>query len=383
MAYIVSDYGKMINDKWRMEAYTDAIKKTVNNKTVVLDLGAGTGIFSFLACNLGAKKVYAIEPNPVINVGIQTANSNGYNDKIEFIKKPSKDVILNKKVDLIISDLRGILPLLGKNIETIIDARKRFLKPSGTFIPQTDHIFAGIINSPGVYGNLVDKWDKNIYNINFHEGKRICLNDYYLHTDKKINLLSERQIWQKIDYRKVRKSNFSNNIRLKTVNNGTAHGILVWFDSILVSGVKLLNNPDVKGSNLYGRAFFPFLKPVKAKKGDRFNIELSANLVNGDYVWRWNTKFYKKYSKKPEQLFNQSTFYNTPISPEILLKKTEKYKTELNKLGSIDLDILNMISNKKNINFIAKYLLKNHPDKFKTFNDAISYAGDKSVIYSE
>jgi len=383
MAYTVFDYGKMFNDKWRMEAYTDAIKKTVNNKTVVLDLGAGTGIFSFIASKLGAKKVYAIEPNSSINVGIQTANSNGNIDKIEFIKKPSKDVILNNKVDLIISDLRGILPLFGKNIETIIDARKRFLKPNGILIPQSDHIFAGIINTPGIYGNLVDKWDKNIYKINFHEGKRICLNDFYQYSDKKFNLLSERRIWQIIDYRKVRKSNFSNNIRLKTVNNGTAHGILVWFDSILVSGVKLLNNPDVKGSKLYGRAFFPFLKPVKCNIGDKFVIELSANFVNGDYIWRWNTKYYKKYSKNPAESFSQSTIYSTPISPEILLKKTGNYKTELNKLGAIDLEILNMISNKKNINFIAKYLLKNHPDKFKTFNDAISYAGDKSVIYSE
>jgi protein arginine N-methyltransferase 1 len=383
MAYKVSDYGNMFTDKWRMEAYTNAIKKAVTNKSIVIDLGAGTGIFSFIACNSGAKKVYAIEPNQAINVGIQTAYSNGYNDKIEFIKKSSKDVKLKKKVDIIISDLRGVLPLFEKNIKTIIDARRRFLKPNGILIPQTDHIFAGIINSPGVYGNLVDKWDKNIYNINFHEGKRICLNDYYLHKDKKINLLSERQIWQIIDYRKVRKSNFSNKIQLKTVNNGTAHGILVWFDSILVSGVKLLNNPDVKGSKLYGRAFFPFLKPVKCNIGDKFVIELSANLVNGDYIWNWNTKYFKKYSKKPAESFSQSTIYSTPISPEILFKRFENYKTELNKLGAIDLAILNMISNKKNINFIAKYLLKNHPDKFKTFNDAISYAGDKSVIYSE
>ena len=83
MAYSVNEYGNMIKDKWRMDAYIKAIKKTIKPNSVVLDLGAGTGFFSLLACELGAKKVYSIEPNPALKIGIDTAKNNGFSHKIE------------------------------------------------------------------------------------------------------------------------------------------------------------------------------------------------------------------------------------------------------------------------------------------------------------
>jgi predicted RNA methylase len=43
-------------------AYQQTIFETVKNGyVVVVDLGTGTGIFAFFACQAGAKRVYAIE----------------------------------------------------------------------------------------------------------------------------------------------------------------------------------------------------------------------------------------------------------------------------------------------------------------------------------
>ncbi len=80
------DYGRMINDSVRMRAYYEALRRTVRPDSVVVDIGAGTGIFSLLACQLGAQRVYAIDPTPWISVGKEMAAANGFADRIVFMQ---------------------------------------------------------------------------------------------------------------------------------------------------------------------------------------------------------------------------------------------------------------------------------------------------------
>ena len=114
--YSVHDYGRMIVDEVRMTAYVTALRAAVKPGSVVIDLGAGTGIFSLYACRFGAKKVYAIETNDAIDVARQIAAANGCADRIEFIQAVSTDVELPERADVIISDLRGSLPLFGQHL---------------------------------------------------------------------------------------------------------------------------------------------------------------------------------------------------------------------------------------------------------------------------
>src|SRR5437870_11229737 len=75
--YSVADYGIMIADRVRMEAYMQALRSAVRPGGVVVDIGTGTGIFALLACRFGARRVYAIEPNDAIQVAREIARANG------------------------------------------------------------------------------------------------------------------------------------------------------------------------------------------------------------------------------------------------------------------------------------------------------------------
>ncbi len=55
----------MLQDRRRMEYYSDVIRPKVEGK-IVLDVGTGSGILSHLALKWGAKKVYSIEQNPAL-----------------------------------------------------------------------------------------------------------------------------------------------------------------------------------------------------------------------------------------------------------------------------------------------------------------------------
>ncbi len=114
-----------------------------------------------LACQLGASRVYAIEPNEIIQVAREVAAANGCADKIDFIEEFSDRVTLPLRADVILSDLRGVVPLFQRHIPAIVDARRRFLAPGGALIPRTDTMWAAIVKAPEQYSELVDPWDNN------------------------------------------------------------------------------------------------------------------------------------------------------------------------------------------------------------------------------
>ena len=90
--YSVPEYGQMITDTGRLEAYACALEQLIRPSSVVLDLGCGLGVFAILACRLGAARVFAIEPDNVIVLAKEIAAANGVEDRIEFFPQYSTKV---------------------------------------------------------------------------------------------------------------------------------------------------------------------------------------------------------------------------------------------------------------------------------------------------
>src|ERR1051326_6442715 len=107
--YDIVDYGLMIADERRMGAYAEALRRAVKPGAVVIDIGTGTGIFALIACRLGARRVYAIEPDNSIHLAAQVASANGSPDHIEFVQVILDYSVLPETADVIVSDIRGIL----------------------------------------------------------------------------------------------------------------------------------------------------------------------------------------------------------------------------------------------------------------------------------
>jgi protein arginine N-methyltransferase 1 len=143
--YSLRDYGEMIADRERFEAYRKAIVKAVRPDDVVLEIGCGPGVFALLACQAGARKVYAIESEEIVHFARELAVANGFVDRIEFIQGDSRKMELPERANVIVSDLRGSLPFFGRAIESIEDARKRFLAAKGQLIPQRDTLKAASV----------------------------------------------------------------------------------------------------------------------------------------------------------------------------------------------------------------------------------------------
>jgi protein arginine N-methyltransferase 1 len=313
--YSVHFYGQMLRDAPRMEGYAEALRRVVKPDSVVMDLGCGPGVFALLACKLGARRVYAVEPENIVGLAREAASANGFLDRIEFFEKLSTEITLPEPATIIISDLRGVLPWFEQNIPSIIDARERLLARGGVLIPQRDVLWAAVVEAPEQYEELVSPW-KNQFDLDLSAATRLVTNTWRKSRIKQEQLLTDAVCWTTLDYYDVKNPDVHADISWQAARKGTAHGLAVWFDSELVEGVQFSNHPAAP-ELIYGIGFFPFLQPVAVSDGEQITVRLAADLVNDGYVWRWDTEILGKAS------FKQSTFFGVPLSTTQLRKSAQ------------------------------------------------------------
>lgn len=313
--YSLHFYGQMIADVPRMEAYAGALRATVRPDSVVMDLGCGAGVFAVLACKLGARRVYAVEPENVIGLAREIAAANGCADRIEFFDKLSTEITLPEPATIIISDLRGVLPWFEQHIPSIIDARSRLLARGGVLIPRRDILWAALVEAPAQYADLVGPWKDNKFGLDLSAGTRLITNNWRKTHIEPEQFLAQPVCWTGIDYYEVESHDIHARVSWQAARNGTVHGVAAWFDSELVDGIRLSNHPAAS-KMIYGVGLFPFTRPVEVKEGERIELRLAADLVQDGYIWRWETDF-------PRASFKQSTFYGVPLSAAQLRKSAQ------------------------------------------------------------
>jgi len=376
--YTIAGYGEMIADRGRMEPHVQALRQVVQPGSVVLDLGSGLGLFALLACKFGAVRVYAIEPASINQLAQDIAAQTPYRDRIHFIQQPSESVTLPEPVDVIIADLRGVVPLFQKNLLTLADARQRFLKPGGVLIPQCDRLWASIVETQDLYNQLMQPWEGSPYGFDLAVARQLVANRYVKATILPENLLAVPQTWATIDYtqQSSTSSEASRSADLTfTINRaGTGHGLAVWFETTLVETpqghIGFSNAPDCPRL-LYGQAFFPWAEKIALQRGDQVQVKLQARFINHDYVWRWQTQMSCPSDPLATLItLDQSTFWGTALgrSPNIHAEFVPKLTHQV----EVDHLILSQIDGTQDVATIAHRLREKFPHQFSSWQETLT-----------
>jgi type I protein arginine methyltransferase len=299
VTYGVHDYGRMMADRTRMRAYLDAMRAVVRPGHVVLDLGTGAGIHALYACRLGARRVYAVETNAAIELARELAVANGLADRITFIRAASTDVTLPEKADVIVSDLRGVLPLYGAHLESLADARARHLAEGGVMLPAVDHLCASVVEAPDAFDRLMGPWlavEGSLaaeLSLDLSRGASIVAGGIYPDVPplEPAQQLSPSARWASVTYGEPPSGLVSGVASGAFTRDGTAHGLALWFDAeILAREGGAIGYSNAPGTELvYGRGFAPFPEPVRVAAGATFSAHLFARRTEDDYLWGWTT----------------------------------------------------------------------------------------------
>ncbi len=381
--YSVADYGEMIADRVRTEAYARALQAAVKPGAVVVDIGTGTGIFALLACKFGARRVYALEAGEALPLAREMAAANHCAQQIEFISGLSTQVSLPERADVIISDLRGVLPLYSHHLPSIADARRRFLAPGGTLIPRCDTMWAAVAEDPKEYSNLVAVWSDNHNGLDLRAGRGVVTNTVLKVRRKPEQLLVTPQCWATLDYTTLEDPNVSGQVTWSVARPGTAHGLSLWFDSTLADGVGFSNAPGAPEA-IYSQMFFPWSEAVPLAAGDLVTVTLQADLVGEDYVWRWDTMVRGPDPAGPLKAeFRQSTFFGAPLSREHLRKRAADHRPVLDVEGQIDCFVLARMDGRASQEEIARQTAERFPVRFARWEIALTRVADLSKKYSQ
>jgi SAM-dependent methyltransferase len=285
--YRLTDYGAMLRDHARVDAYRRALAACITPTSVVLDLGTGLGTFSVLACKLGAARVYAVDAADVISVAEEVARSNGVAERIRFIHARAADVELPEQVDVLVSDLGGALPLFEEHIPSLIHARDHLLKPDGVLVPRSARLFCAPVSSEELHAQILAPW-RSVAGVDLSPAETMFLNTPQALKVEPRHLAAEPLYWAELDYATIESPNVNGAAEWRMAETRVVHGVALWFESVLHDDITHSSGPW-SADSVHATMVLPLLAPLELRAGEMLRVTIESALASGHYVVNWQT----------------------------------------------------------------------------------------------
>lgn len=380
--YSLAAYGHMIEDATRFTPWREALRRHITPDSVVLDLGCGPGVISFLACQFGARKVYAVEPDSSIEVAKHCAAAIPGTERITWIRGLSTEIDLPEPADIVVGDLHGSLPFYTGNIASLADARRRHLRPGGVLLPHRDTLYAVPASAPWEIESIEAPWRHNNLELDLTSALPWLVNRWWRARGQEAEperLLAEPQRWGTVDYRGEECRGLDSALEWTVTRGGRVDGLYVWFDGEVDAGLGFSNSPLLP-ELVYGRAFFPLERPVDVQAGDRMRTRLTVRSVNAAWVFRWDTTIHGADGARIAA-FKQSTFRMLPGEIDNLRKSEAGHRPTLGEAGRIRQAILEQMDGAHSLSEIASDVQARFPKKFRSFEQALAEVATCSRNY--
>lgn len=270
-----SVHAEMLFDKERLDKYTHAIRRVVKKGDIVADVGTGTGILSFLCLKAGASRVHAIERTPAIRWARLVAEKNGFSDRIVFHDQDSRSCNLPEKVNVVVSELIGHIAFEEGMVESLFDAKERFLIPEGVIIPERVELKVALVEEDEVYPECIECWEP-IEEIDYSPMREEAVKARYLTALNEGNLLSEPQVFFTVDFCEGEMPNLRGSYSFMACRSGKVNGLALWFDALLAPGVSLSSGPCTRTH--WKQCFAPVETPVTVCAGDNILVDIEMKL---------------------------------------------------------------------------------------------------------
>ena len=278
-------HASLLADADRVDRFREAIFAVVRPGDVVVDLGTGTGLLAFFACQAGAARVFAIEEGRIADVARELARLNGFDDRIEFFEDRSYDVELPERADVLITETLWNFGVGEGMVGFVADARRRFLKPGARVVPEAVDLHVAPVQADRLHAMLRNR-PPDVHGIDLSPIRRYQINNVHMPHFGADGFLAEGTLLVGTELDGSAAPDFRAAVTVIVAEAGVLHGVCGWFRARLTADIVLGNEPPSQKSS-WAHAFFPLEKPVGVRPGDEIAIDIETS---GDgTIWRWRT----------------------------------------------------------------------------------------------
>jgi hypothetical protein len=273
---------ELLLDDVRTNAFRHAIRQFVAPGSVVLDIGAGSGILSFFACEAGARRVLAIESQHTADVVTLLARHLGYSDRLEVIHDRSTNIALPEPADLLVTETLGPFGFDEHILSSVIDARARLIRPGAAIIPQRIDLSLVPVEAPALFDRHVGWWQRQHFGFDLSPLSVFASNVVYVANVDAGDFLATPSNVISTDLTTVTSADVQGEAHFTTTRAGLLCGFAGWFRAILAPGIELSN--EVPGATGWNHVFLPIASSLAVDRGTTIAITLETS---DGKSWRW------------------------------------------------------------------------------------------------
>lgn len=287
--YEILQFADMVRDRRRLAANVELIRRRVTPDSVVADVGCGPGLFALMAAQQGARMVYAIDRNPAVDVVPLLAAANGLSDRVIALRGDVRDLDVPEQPDLVLADLRGVLPTHLDGLSVTADIIELVVAPGGHLQSVRDDLMASLAVWPRPR-EMARNWEG--HGLDLSELVRLTTAELGRAVLQPSDVRSTATIWDRVDYTDVddlRRRGRAGEGEVRATHDGEAHAVMLWFRAELLDGITYDTAPGEEPTT-YGQWMLPLGEPLPIAEGEILQVAVSIDRLAGRDMFRWRVE---------------------------------------------------------------------------------------------
>ena len=379
MSLLIDEHRQYLADRIRLDAFEAALASVVKPGHVVLDLASGTGIMGLLACRAGAKRVYSIEMGGMISIARDVARTNGFEDRVVFIKGHSLDVNLPEKVDVVVADQIGNFGFNAGIIQYFTDARHRFLNPEGVTLPHQMSLILAPVESPDLF-DQVEFWNTSPAGFDFRPVRELAANTGYQVDLDPRSVCGNAVAIAEVNLNHASTKTFHGEATAIISRSAVLHGLGGWFTAELAKGIGITNSPLDPAKIHRRQVFFPIDRAVAVAEGDLVKIRMTVRPF--EMIVNWNIEVVDGESGASKGKFRHSIWKGMLITEEDRHLTNPDFKPKLIPRGEGRKTVVNLCNGARTLTEIEDEVFRLHPELFRSREEAAVFVAEVVTRYT-